>query len=198
MAETKKTTKTETASHKAPSTTRLIESFKKEIAPKLMKQFEYTSIMQVPHLEKITINIGVGDATQDKKRIEEAVEELALITGQKPVITKAKKSIATFKLREGEPIGCKVTLRGEKMYNFLDKLISITLPRVREFRGISNKVFDGRGNYTLGIKEQLIFPEIEFDTVVKVRGMDIVFVTTANTNEEAFDLLSGLGIPFRK
>ena len=198
MAETKKTTKTETASHKAPSTTRLIESFKKEIAPKLMKQFEYTSIMQVPHLEKITINIGVGDATQDKKRIEEAVEELALITGQKPVITKAKKSIATFKLREGEPIGCKVTLRGVRMYEFFDKLVSISLPRVRDFRGVSKNSFDGRGNYTLGIKEQLIFPEINYDKVQKVRGMYITMVTTANTDEEAYALLKELGMPFNK
>ena len=198
MAETKKTTKTETGSHKAPSTTRLIESFKKEIAPKLMKQFEYTSIMQVPHLEKITINIGVGDATQDKKRIEEAVEELALITGQKPVITKAKKSIATFKLREGEPIGCKVTLRGVRMYEFFDKLVSISLPRVRDFRGVSKNSFDGRGNYTLGIKEQLIFPEINYDKVQKVRGMDITVVTTANTDEEAYALLKELGMPFNK
>ncbi|MCI7622560.1 MAG: 50S ribosomal protein L5 [Bacilli bacterium] len=163
-----------------------------------MKQFEYTSIMQVPHLEKITINIGVGDATQDKKRIEEAVEELALITGQKPVITKAKKSIATFKLREGEPIGCKVTLRGVRMYEFFDKLVSISLPRVRDFRGVSKNSFDGRGNYTLGIKEQLIFPEINYDKVQKVRGMDITIVTTANTDEEAYALLKELGMPFNK
>lgn len=202
MAETKKVTKAETkveAGHKAPvKTTRLIESFNGEIAPKLMKQFEYTSIMQVPHLEKIVVNIGVGDATQDKKRLEEAVEELALITGQKPIITKAKKSIATFKLREGEPIGCKVTLRGVRMYEFFDKLVSISLPRVRDFRGVSKNSFDGRGNYTLGIKEQLIFPEINYDKVQKVRGMDIIIVTTANTDEEAYALLKELGMPFNK
>ena len=154
--------------------------------------------MQAPKLEKIVVNIGVGDATSNSKLLEAAMKDLETITGQKPVATKAKKSIAGFKLREGQAIGCKVTLRGENMYNFLDKLISITLPRVRDFRGISNKAFDGRGNYTLGLTEQLIFPEIEYDDVVKVRGMDIVFVTTAKTNEEAFELLSGFGMPFRK
>ena len=154
--------------------------------------------MLVPKLEKIVVNIGVGDAVSNSKMLEAAVNDLAKITGQKPVETKAKKSIASFKVREGHKIGCKVTLRGEKMYDFLDKLISISLPRVRDFHGLSPKSFDGRGNYTIGIKEQLIFPEINFDEVVKVRGMDIVIVTTAKTNEEAFDLLKELGVPFRK
>jgi large subunit ribosomal protein L5 len=163
-----------------------------------MKQFGYKSVMEVPSLAKIVVNIGVGDATQDKKRIEEAAEELSLITGQKPIITKAKKSIATFKLREGEPIGCKVTLRGVRMYEFFDKLVSISLPRVRDFRGVNKNSFDGRGSYTLGVKEQLIFPEINYDKVNKVRGMDIVIVTTAKTDEEAYALLKELGMPFNK
>ena len=163
-----------------------------------MDKFNYSSIMEAPKVDKIVINMGVGDATTNSKLLEAAVEDLKIITGQQPVVTKSKKAIAGFKLREGQGIGCKVTLRGENMYNFLDKLVTIGLPRVRDFRGVSPKAFDGRGNYTLGIKEQLIFPEIEFDTVVKVRGMDIVFVTTAKSNEEAYDLLSGLGIPFRK
>ena len=154
--------------------------------------------MEVPKLSKIVINMGVGDATTNSKLLDAALKDLEVISGQKPVVTKAKKSIAGFKVREGQSIGCKVTLRDENMYNFLDKLISIGLPRVRDFRGVSPKAFDGRGNYTLGIKEQLIFSEIEFDNVVKVRGMDIVLVTTAKTNEEAYDLLSELGIPFRK
>ena len=154
--------------------------------------------METPKLEKIVVNMGVGDATGNSKLLDAALEDLKAITGQKPVVTKAKKAIAGFKVRAGQPIGCKVTLRGENMYNFLDKLISITLPRVRDFRGISPKSFDGRGNYTLGLTEQLIFSEIEYDNVVKVRGMDIVFVTTANTNEEALDLLKGFGMPFRK
>ena len=177
---------------------RLKEKYLNEIIPSLTSKYNYKTIMEVPKLEKIVINIGVGDATSNSKLLEAAVKELELISGQKPVITKAKKSIAGFKLREGQSIGCKVTLRGENMYNFLDKLISIGLPRVRDFHGVSPKAFDGRGNYTLGIKEQLIFSEIEYDDVVKVRGMDIVFVTTAKTNEEAFDLLKELGIPFRK
>lgn len=176
----------------------LKELYNKEITASLMKEYNYSSKMEVPRLEKIVVNMGVGDGAHDTKFIEAAVKDLEAITGQKPVVTKARKSIAGFKLREGQPIGCKVTLRGENMYNFMDKLIKLALPRVRDFRGISKTAFDGRGNYTLGIKEQLIFPEIEFDTVVKVRGMDIVFVTTAKTNEEAYDLLSGLGIPFRK
>ena len=177
---------------------RLKEKYVKEIVPELTKKYNYTSVMEVPKLEKIVINIGVGDATQNSKLLDAAVNELQLITGAKPVVTKAKKSIAGFKLREGQPIGCKVTLRGEKMWIFLEKLIRISLPRVRDFRGVSPKAFDGRGNYTLGIKEQMIFAEIEYDNIVKSRGMDVVFVTTANTNEEAFDLLNGIGIPFRK
>ena len=177
---------------------RLKEKYTNEIVPTLMKKHNYKTIMEVPKLEKIVVNMGVGDATSNSKLMEAAVNDLSVITGQKPVITKAKKSIAGFKIREGQEIGCKVTLRGEKMYNFLDKLISIGLPRVRDFRGVSPKAFDGRGNYTLGIKEQLIFSEIEFDDVVKVRGMDIVLVTTAKSNEEALDLLTELGIPFRK
>jgi len=177
---------------------RLKEKYNKEIVPNLINKHNYKTIMEVPKLEKIVVNMGVGDATGNSKLLEAAVKDLSLITGQKPVITKAKKSIAGFKLREGQAIGCKVTLRGENMYNFLDKLVSIGLPRVRDFRGVSPKAFDGRGNYTLGIKEQLIFSEIEYDSVVKVRGMDIVFVTTAKSNEEAYDLLSELGVPFRK
>jgi len=177
---------------------RLKEKYKNEIVPNLIKKHNYSTIMEVPKLEKIVVNMGVGDATGNSKLLEAAVNDLSLITGQKPIITKAKKSIAGFKLREGQSIGCKVTLRGENMYNFLDKLVSIGLPRVRDFRGVSPKAFDGRGNYTLGIKEQLIFSEIEYDDVVKVRGMDIVFVTTAKSNEEAYDLLSELGVPFRK
>ena len=177
---------------------RLKEKYKNEIIPNLQKEFSYKTVMQVPKLEKIVINIGCGDASHNSKMLEACVNDLLNITGQKPVITKARKSIAGFKLREGQSIGCKVTLRGDAMYNFLDKLISISLPRVRDFRGLSRKAFDGRGNYTIGIKEQLIFPEIEFDDVVKVSGMDIVLVTTANTNEEALALLENLGIPFRK
>ena len=169
-----------------------------EIKNNLMEKFNYSSVMQVPKLSKIVVNIGVGDASHDSKFIEAAKKDLEAITGQKAIITKAKKSIAAFKLREGQPIGVKVTLRGDAMYNFMDKLIKVALPRVRDFRGISSKAFDGFGNYTLGIKEQLIFPEINYDEIVKLRGMDIVFVTTAETNEEAFELLSGFGMPFRK
>ena len=177
---------------------RLKEKYDKTIVSDLISKHNYKNIMEVPRLEKIVVNIGCGDATSNSKLLEAAMKDLELITGQKPVATKAKKSIAGFKLREGQAIGCKVTLRGENMYNFLDKLISITLPRVRDFRGISNKAFDGRGNYTLGLTEQLIFPEIEYDDVVKVRGMDIVFVTSAKTNAEALDLLQGFGMPFKK
>ena len=177
---------------------RLKEKYVNEIVPSLMQKYNYTSVMQAPKLEKIVINIGVGDATTNSKLLDAAVNELELITGAKPVVTKAKKSIAGFKLREGQAIGCKVTLRGEKMYTFLEKLIRISLPRVRDFRGVSPKAFDGRGNYTLGFKEQMNFTEIEYDNIVKSRGMDIVFVTSAKTNEEAFDLLNGIGIPFRK
>ena len=177
---------------------RLKAKYENEIVSELMKKYEYKSVMEVPKLDKIVINIGAGDATTNSKLIDAAMHDLEAITGQKPVATTAKKAIAGFKLREGQAIGCKVTLRGENMYNFLDKLISITLPRVRDFRGISNKSFDGRGNYTLGLTEQLIFTEINFDDVVKVRGMDIVFVTTSKTNEEAHDLLKGFGMPFKK
>ena len=175
---------------------RLKEKYLNEIVPSLQNKYNYKSVMEVPKLEKIVINIGVGDATGNSKLLEAACADLELISGQKPVVTKAKKSIAGFKLREGQAIGCKVTLRGENMYNFLDKLISISLPRVRDFRGVSPKAFDGRGNYTLGIKEQLIFPEIEYDKVDKIRGMDIVFVTTANNDEEAKELLKLFGMPF--
>ena len=177
---------------------RLKEKYSKEVVPKLVSKHNYETVMLVPKIDKIVINMGVGDALQNSKLLEAAMNDLEQITGLKPVPTKAKKSISSFKLREGQVIGCKVTLRGEKMYNFLDKLVTIGLPRVRDFHGVSSKAFDGRGNYTLGIKEQLIFSEIEYDNVVKVRGMDIVFVTTAKTNEEAYDLLAELGIPFRK
>lgn len=177
---------------------RLKEKYNNEIKKDLQSKYNYKSVMEVPKLNKIVINIGVGDASHNSKMLEVAMKELEIISGQKPVATKAKKAIAGFKIREGQPIGCKVTLRGENMYNFLDKLISITLPRVRDFRGLSNKAYDGRGNYTLGLTEQLIFSEINYDDVVKVRGMDIVFVTTAKTNEEAHDLLNGFGMPFKK
>ncbi|MGM9944301.1 MAG: 50S ribosomal protein L5 [Lysinibacillus sp.] len=177
---------------------RLKEKYLNEVSPALMSKFEYKSVMQLPKVEKIVINMGVGDAVQNSKALDAAVEELTIITGQKPVVTKAKKSIAGFRLREGMPIGAKVTLRGERMYEFLDKLISIALPRVRDFRGVSKKAFDGRGNYTLGVKEQLIFPEIDYDKVSKVRGMDIVIVTTANSDEEARELLTQFGMPFQK
>ncbi|WP_239740902.1 50S ribosomal protein L5 [Mammaliicoccus sp. M-M45] len=178
--------------------TRLKEKFNNEISAELVKKFNYDSVMQVPKIEKIVVNMGIGDAVQNSKVLDSAVEELQTITGQKPLVTKAKKSIATFRLREGMPIGAKVTLRGERLYEFFDKLISVSLPRVRDFRGISKKAFDGRGNYTLGVKEQLIFPEIDYDKVSKVRGMDIVIVTTANTDEEARELLSQFGMPFQK
>ena len=177
---------------------RLEEKYKKEVVPSLMEKYNYKTVMLVPKIEKIVVNMGVGDALANSKNLEAAVSDLAKITGLKPIETKAKRSIAAFKVREGHKIGCKVTLRGERMYEFLDKLISIGLPRVRDFRGLSSKSFDGRGNYTIGIKEQLIFPEIDFDVVEKVRGMDIVIVTTAKTNEEAFELLKELGVPFRK
>ena len=177
---------------------RFIEKFEKEVTPALMSKFEYTSVMQVPKVDKIVINMGVGDAVQNTKALDAAVEDLTIISGQRPVITKAKKSIAGFRLREGMPIGTKVTLRGERMYDFLDKLISISLPRVRDFRGVSKRAFDGRGNYTLGVKEQLIFPEIDYDKVSKIRGMDINIVTTANSDEEAHELLKQFGMPFQK
>ena len=178
--------------------TRLLDKYENEVKKALMEKFHYSSIMQVPHLEKIVLNVGVGEAITNAKLLEEAVAELALITGQHPVITKAKKSIANYKLREGQAIGCKVTLRGIRMYEFYDRLVSIALPRVRDFRGVSKNSFDGRGSYTLGVKEQLIFPEIDYDKVSKIRGMDITVVTTARTDEEAFALLELLGMPFHK
>lgn len=177
---------------------RLKERYNETIKNELVEKFNYSSVMQAPRLEKIVVNMGVGDAVQNAKVLDTAVEELEAITGQKPLITKARKSIATFRLREGMPIGAKVTLRGERMYDFLDKLIAVALPRVRDFRGVSKKAFDGRGNYTLGVKEQIIFPEIDYDKVSKVRGMDIVIVTTANTDEEARELLTQFGMPFQK
>ena len=177
---------------------RLDQKYRETVVPALMKKFEYKSVMEVPCIDKVVINMGVGDAIANSKALDDAVAELAAITGQAPVITRAKKSIANFKVREGMPIGCKVTLRREKMYDFLDKLMNISLPRVRDFRGVSDTSFDGRGNYTLGIKEQIIFPEIDNDKVNKVRGMDIVIVTTAKTNEEARALLAEMGMPFKK
>ena len=177
---------------------RLRQKYENEVKNQMVEKFGYKSVMQIPTIDKIVINMGIGDAVSNSKVLDEAVAELALITGQQPVITRAKKSIAGFRLREGMPIGCKVTLRGERMYDFLDKLVSVSLPRVRDFRGVSKKSFDGRGNYTLGVKEQLIFPEIDFDKVNKVRGMDIVVVTTANTDEEAREVLTQLGMPFQK
>ena len=177
---------------------RLKDKYVSEVIPALQQKFNYKNVMEIPRLEKIVINMGVGDAIANSKALDDAVAELAAITGQAPVITRAKKSIANFKVREGMPIGCKVTLRREKMYDFLDKLMNISLPRVRDFRGVSDTSFDGRGNYTLGIKEQIIFPEIDYDKVNKVRGMDIVIVTTAKTNEEARALLAEMGMPFKK
>ena len=175
----------------------LREQYEKEVIPALMKKFNYKSVMQVPKLEKIVINIGLGDTKDNPKVLDNAIADLTAITGQKPVITKAKKSIAAFKLREGANIGCKVTLRKDKMYDFAYKLFNVSLPRVRDFRGLPNNSFDGKGNYSLGIKEQVIFPEIEYEKIDKVRGMDIIFVTTANSDEEAKELLSLLGMPFR-
>ena len=176
---------------------KLREQYEKEVVPALMKKFQYKSIMQVPKLEKIVINIGLGDTKENPKSLENAVNDLMQITGQRPMITKAKKSIAAFKLREGANVGCKVTLRSDKMYDFAYKLFNVALPRVRDFRGVSENSFDGRGNYSMGIKEQLIFPEIEYDKVDKLRGMDIIFVTTAETDEEAKELLKLLGMPFK-
>ena len=175
---------------------RLQEKYEKEVVPAMIEKFGYKNIMEVPKLEKIVINMGVGEARENQKVLESAVADLTLISGQKPILTRAKKSVANFKIRENMPLGCKVTLRKAKMYEFADKLMSIALPRVRDFRGVSSKAFDGRGNYSLGVKEQLIFPEIEYDKIDKVRGMDIIFVTTAKTDEEAKALLSMLGLPF--
>lgn len=183
---------------KRAESTRLLEKYQSEVKKALMEKYHYKSIMQVPALEKIIINVGAGEGAQNAKVLEDVSNEISLIAGQHPVITKAKKSIANFKLREGQSIGCKVTLRDIRMYEFLDRLVTIALPRVRDFRGISKNSFDGHGNYTLGIKEQLIFPEIEYDKVSKIRGMDITIVTTAKSDDEAFSLLSMLGLPFRK
>lgn len=180
------------------SSNRMRDFYNSEVVPAMMKKFSYKNIMQVPKIEKIVINMGVGEAKDNPKTLESAVNDLTTISGQKPVITKARKSIANFKIREGMPIGCKVTLRGDKMYDFADRLISLALPRVRDFRGVSGNSFDGRGNYSMGIKEQLIFPEISYDKIDKVRGMDIIFVTTAKTDEEAKELLTLLGMPFAK
>lgn len=177
-------------------TTRLQEKYQKEVIPAMIEKFGYKNIMEVPKLEKIVINMGVGEAKDNQKVLEAAVNDLSIIAGQKPILTRAKKSVANFKIRENMALGCKVTLRKVKMYEFADKLIAIALPRVRDFRGVSSKAFDGRGNYSLGVKEQLIFPEIEYDKIDKVRGMDIIFVTTANTDEEARELLRFLGMPF--
>ena len=176
---------------------KLREQYEKEVVPAMMKKFNYTSVMQVPKLDKIVINIGLGDTKENPKSLENAVNDLSIITGQKPIITKSKKAIAAFKLREGVNIGCKVTLRKGKMYDFAYKLFNVALPRVRDFRGVSANSFDGRGNYSMGIKEQLIFPEIEYDKIDKIRGMDIIFVTTAQTDEEARELLTLLGMPFK-
>ena len=189
MADTKKTT---------VAAVRLKTKYLEEVAPSLMKEYNYSSVMETPKIEKVVINIGVGDATKNAKLLEESVAELTAITGQKPVVTKAKKSSASFKLREGNTIGCKVTLRGNRMYQFLDKLLTISMPRIRDFHGVSKNSFDGRGNYTLGIKEQIIFPEINYDQVNVVRGMDIVIVTTAKSDKEALSLLTGLGMPFER
>lgn len=195
----KKEVKKASNGHKEAKVINRVEKrYKEEIVPELIKQFNYTSVMQVPKLHKIVLNMGVGDALQNAKNLDDAVKELALIAGQQPVVTKAKKSIANYKLRAGQKIGCKVTLRGLKMYDFFDKLITIALPRVRDFRGVSKNSFDGKGNYSLGVKEQLIFPEIDFDSIGKIRGMDIVIVTTAHTDEEAFALLKALGMPFKR
>ncbi len=177
---------------------RMKEFYLNEVVPGLVKKFNYKNPMEVPKLEKIVINMGVGEAKDNPKALEGAVNDMTIISGQKPIITKAKKSVANFKIREGMPIGCKVTLRGEKMYEFADRLISLALPRVRDFRGVNANAFDGRGNYALGIKEQLIFPEISYDKIDKVRGMDIIFVTTAKTDEEAKELLTLMGMPFVK
>ena len=177
---------------------RLIAEYKKNVVPKLMKRFGYQNVMQVPKFEKVVVNLGVGEATQDSKLLVKSIEDLQVISGQKPVITKARKAISNFKIREGNKIGCKVTLRSWRMYEFIDRLISIDIPRIRDFRGLSDRSFDGRGNYTLGIKEQIIFPEIDYDKIDRVRGMDITIVTSAKSDEEGYELLVAFGMPFRK
>lgn len=178
--------------------TRLQDSYRSQVVGELMKKFNYTTVMQVPRIEKVVLNMGLGEATQNSKIIDAAVGDMTLITGQKPVVTRAKKSIAQFRVRQGMPIGAKVTLRGERMFHFMDKLMNVALPRVRDFRGVSPRAFDGRGNYTLGLREQLLFPEIDYDKVDKVRGLEVVVVTTANTDEEARALLTLMGMPFRQ
>lgn len=187
-----------TAQAKDKYTPRLESHYREVVLPELMKQFGYTNRLQAPRLEKIVINMGVGEAVSDSKKTKSAAEQLALIAGQQPVITKSRKSVATFKLREGLGIGCKVTLRREKMYEFLDRLVNVAMPRIRDFRGISAKSFDGRGNYAMGLKEQIVFPEIEYDKIDEIRGMDIIICTTANTDEEALALLRGFNLPFQK
>lgn len=188
-----------TNGNKAPKfTSRVQEDYNKRVVPALMKEFGYSSIMEVPHLEKIVLNMGVGEAAANSKEIEDAVADMTAIAGQKPVITYTKRAVANFKIRENQPIGCKVTLRGIRMYDFFDKLVSITLPRVRDFRGVSNNSFDSRGNYAIGIKEQIIFPEIDYDKISHLRGMDIVIVTSAKTDKESYTLLKELGMPFKK
>ena len=179
-------------------TPRLRKQYSDEVVPVLMERFKYRNSLQVPKLEKISVNIGLGNAKEDPNALKHAQEDLTIITGQHPVVTKAKKSISNFKIREGDPVGVKVTLRGQRMWEFLDRLISMALPRVRDFNGVSNRAFDGRGNYALGIKEQIIFPEIDYDKIDKVRGMDINITTTAETDEEAYEMLKALGVPFRK
>lgn len=176
---------------------RLKDKYNKEVVPALKERFNYSNVMQVPKITKVVVNIGVGEAVEDPKALEAAVRDLEMITGQKAIITKAKKSIAAFKIREGMNIGCKVTLHGDRMYEFLDRLINVALPRIRDFRGVSSKSFDGRGNYSLGLREQLIFPEIDYDKIDKVRGLEVAIVTTAETDEEAFELLKQMGVPFR-
>ncbi len=176
---------------------RLKEMYQTDVVPALKERFEYANVMQVPKIDKIVVNVGVGEATQDPKVLDNTVRDIAAITGQKPIITRAKKSIAAFKVREGMPIGVKVTLRGERMYEFLDRLISVALPRIRDFQGVSPRSFDGRGNYSLGLREQLIFPEMEYDKIDKLRGLEVVMATTADTDEEAFELLRLMGMPFR-
>jgi len=178
-------------------TPRLLKKYREEVIPAMMKRFGYKNVMQVPKLEKISLNMGVGEAVQDPKVLERAMEDLAIISGQKPAYTRAKKSISNFKLRAGMKIGCRVTLRGERMYEFLDRFISLAVPRIRDFRGLSDRAFDGKGNYTIGVREQIIFPEINVDKIDKIRGLDITFVTTAESDEEAFELLKLLGMPFR-
>ncbi len=177
---------------------RLITDYREKVVPALIKKFGYKNVMEVPRIEKIVVNMGVGGAVQEAKLLERSLEDLATITGQRPVVLKAKKSISNFKLREGNKIGCKVTLRGWRMYEFLDRLISVAIPRIRDFRGLSDHSFDGRGNYTIGIREQIIFPEIDYDKIDRIRGMDISIVTTAKTDEQAFELLANFGMPFRK